>query len=51
MASGTPVEAAYSDGLGGELQKLERMFRVKQSRGSRSPSEFEGSGADPDSLR
>ena len=51
VASGTPVEAAYSDGLGGELQKLERMFRVKQSRGSRSPSEFEGSGADPDSLR
>ena len=51
VASGTPVEAGYSDGLGGELQKLERMFRVKQSRGSRSPSEFEGSAADPDSLR
>ena len=44
-------EDAYNDGLGGELQKLEKMFRSKQSRGSRSPSEFDGSLADPDSLR
>jgi len=38
------------DGLGGELQKMERMFRVAGSRGSRSPSEF-GSQVDGDSLR
>ena len=44
-------EDAYNDGLGGELQKLEKMFRSKQSRGSRSPSEFDGSLADGDSLR
>jgi len=39
------------DGLGGELQKLEKMFRIKNSRGSRSPSEFGGSLVDSDSLR
>ena len=44
-------EDAYNDGLGGELQKLEKMFRSKQNRGSRSPSEFDGSIADADSLR
>ena len=44
-------EDAYNDGLGGELQKLEKMFRSKQNRGSRSPSEFDGSLADGDSLR
>ena len=42
-------EDALNDGLGGELQKLEKMFRSK--RGSRSPSEFDGSLQDPDSLR
>jgi len=39
------------DGLGGELQKLERMFVARGGRGSRSPSEFECSQADSDSLR
>jgi len=39
------------DGLGGELQKLEKMFRLKGGRGSRSPSEFGGSLVDSDSLR
>lgn len=37
------------DGLGGELVKLERMFRPGKE--SRSPSEFGGSLADSDSLR
>ena len=33
------------------IPKLEKMFRSKQNRGSRSPSEFDGSLADGDSLR
>jgi len=42
-------DSPTGDGLGGELVKLERMFRA--GRGSRSPSEFGGSLADSDSLR
>ena len=57
-----PREPPPGDGLGGELQKLERMFVARGGRGSRwpsssssslarSPSEFECSQADSDSLR
>ena len=43
-------EELIGGSLGGEIQKLEKMFRSK-SRGSRSPSEFDGSATEGDSLR